>query len=100
MAAIGTAPCPHCRAENLVLRRECWRCANTLPTTVAADLAPAVGAGRAAERAPAPASDVSLSALANAVVFARGEDEDALPYAGGGFGRRLVWVMHRRVDRD
>ena len=37
MAMEPTAPCPHCRAENMAHRRTCWRCKRTLPTSFALD---------------------------------------------------------------
>lgn len=31
------APCPHCSANNITHRRECWRCGHMLPYTIGLD---------------------------------------------------------------
>ncbi len=33
MSQTPSAPCPHCRAKNFTRRRQCWKCARTLPTS-------------------------------------------------------------------
>jgi hypothetical protein len=97
MVARGTAPCPHCRAENKAPRRECWRCKHTLPTTFsqkhAAGSSATVPGGHGADHTRAAAGEP----LGDCVVLSRGDDEEALPYASGGYGRRLIWKLQRQT---
>lgn len=97
MAGNGTAPCPHCRAENLAHRRECWRCKRTLPTSFALDARRRPDAAVAQAPPPPPTRAEIDEAISQAVVFCQGDVEEPLPYASGGFGKRLIWILRKRT---
>ncbi len=97
MAGNGTAPCPHCRAENLAHRRECWRCKRTLPTSFALDARRRPEPTIAPLTPPAPTRAEIDEALSQAVVISQGDGQEDLPYASGGFGKRLIWILRKRT---
>jgi hypothetical protein len=104
MAVEPTAPCPHCKAENMAHRRECWRCRRTLPTSFALDAgARFARIGRAAPpSAPPPTPAEIQAALDQAIIIgerpsAETEETSAPPEGAGGVGKRLLWLLGKRM---
>jgi len=83
-----TAACPHCRAENFLQRRTCWRCDQSLPTGFG--LGPAPGAHYAT--APRPTQFDIDQALEKAQVVS-----DDLPDQGEPKSGRLRWLFRKRA---
>jgi hypothetical protein len=99
MSPVATAPCPHCKAENLAHRRHCWRCKRTLPTSFAmdAELFSAYARREARVSCRCFQEEDSADALSRAMVEnGRVDGETAFPYGGGVFGKRLVWLLRKR----
>jgi hypothetical protein len=96
MAMQPSAPCPHCKAENLSHRRECWRCKRTLPTSFALDAhmqsSRKQDANHYANMRPT-VEDIE-SAVAQAVIVG---DEAQAPEEAGGLRQRLVWILRKRT---
>lgn len=94
-----TAPCPHCKAENLAHRRHCWRCKRTLPTSFAMDteLSWAYDHRESGMSYRCPQKEDVEDTLNRAIVVdGTIEEETAFPYGGGVFGKRLVWLLRKR----
>lgn len=97
-----SAPCPHCRAENMAHRRICWRCKRTLPTSFALD----AELRHARTRLSAPAEPVRPSradidaALEQAIIIGQPpeqEEEEPFPEGEGNVGKRLLWLLGKRT---
>lgn len=93
----ASAPCPHCRAENLAHRRECWRCKRTLPTSFALDAELRASHSRLAAEAEAyrPTREDIEEALQHATII-DGQDDNASPQERDTLGRRLLWFFGKR----
>lgn len=95
MSTEGTAPCPHCKAENMAHRRICWRCKRTLPTSFALDAALRMSALRTAAAAPTP--EEIEDALRQAVIIGDDENDEAALDESSGFRKRLLWLLGKRT---
>lgn len=99
MAPSASAPCPHCKAENLVHRRTCWRCARTLPTSFVLDASrnqwqPVQNGAGSAVPGPREVEE----ALRRAVVVGEGvETPETNDPAEVVQPTRLLWMIRRRA---
>jgi hypothetical protein len=97
MCAKTSAPCPHCRAENLAHRRKCWRCKRTLPTSFALDAELHSGPTFSSEEGEAyrPSHEDIEEALRQAIII-DGEEDNAPTREGDTLGKRLRWLFGKR----
>ncbi|HSV74110.1 MAG TPA: hypothetical protein VLH79_10160 [Chthonomonadales bacterium] len=98
MAPGASAPCPHCKAENLAHRRACWRCARTLPTSLALGVG-LTGRLSASDQGVARAPDrlEVEDVLPNTVVVGEGaESPETIDPAEHVEPTRLLWMIRRR----
>jgi hypothetical protein len=100
MAVEPTAPCPHCKAENMAHRRECWRCKRTLPTSFALDAQMRAGRRPPAdqEQASRPTRADVEEALDQAIIIDESEARSSFAQEGGGFGKRLLWLFRKHTE--
>jgi hypothetical protein len=99
MAMEPTAPCPHCKAENMAHRRNCWRCKRTLPTSFALDAELRASRIRLANRVEAdpPTKQEIESALEQAIIIGgQFSGEEQFPEGSGVIGKRLLWLLGRK----
>jgi hypothetical protein len=93
-----SAPCPHCRAENLSHRRNCWRCKRTLPTSFALDALTYSARMRHFANLPGtrPTQEDIDEALSLAVIIEEAElTSDPFPQGDNVSSRRLLWFLRR-----
>jgi hypothetical protein len=93
-----SAPCPHCRAENLAHRRDCWRCKRTLPTSFALDAHNYSARLRRIANLPGsrPSEEEIEEALSQAIIIEEAElMPDPFPQGDSGSSRRLLWFLRR-----
>ena len=99
MAMEPTAPCPHCKAENMAHRRTCWRCKRTLPTSFALDAelrASKVRLANRVETAPPTKQEIETALEQAIIIGGQFSDEEQFPEGSGVFGKRLLWLLGRR----
>jgi len=99
-----SAPCPHCKAENLAHRRTCWRCKRTLPTSFALDAELRTARLRffTTPDGQTPPSRAEIEAsLERAIIIGESQDydEEEEPVAEGEsrFSKRLLWLLGKRT---
>ncbi len=94
MAIKPSAPCMHCKAENLEHRRACWRCKRTLPTSFPLDARLTFQAEIDRENAPTH-DDIRVS-VRQAVITSDRPDPSHHDSSDGSLNRRLVWFLRDR----
>ena len=97
MTTEGTAPCPHCKAENMAHRRSCWRCKRTLPTSFALDAARRASRIGSADARPPDRADIEEALRRAIIVGGPDEEEEATPKEAGRFSKRLLWLIGKRT---